>query len=175
MTAINSTLPLMWTVGPQQASEKLGISLSEGQALVRSYYKAYPRIPEFIEKARTQAKKHGFVTTLLGRRRFIVSGMMDLREIRHTWEYSDAVHSLLLFGSPTSFHNSLLSGLKQKGKRSTQSFRAPRQTSSKWLCSGKCHYQHTFPCSHSNGHLDGWSTLVLSQLLFVLQCSESYR
>jgi DNA polymerase-1 len=49
----------------------LGISLDQAQQFIDSYFLRYPKIKEYMQAEIQKAKKDGFVTTLLGRRRYI--------------------------------------------------------------------------------------------------------
>ncbi|MDO5540051.1 MAG: DNA polymerase I [Eubacteriales bacterium] len=50
-------------------SEDLHISVKEAGEYIERYFKTYPRIKEFLDKAVQGAKDEGYVTTLFGRRR----------------------------------------------------------------------------------------------------------
>jgi len=52
-------------------SRDLNIPVDEAQGFIDAYFARYPRVKEYIEAQIVKAKKEGFVTTLLGRRRYI--------------------------------------------------------------------------------------------------------
>jgi DNA polymerase-1 len=52
-------------------SRDLGISFEEAQGFIDAYFLRYPKVKEYIEKQIKRAGEQGFVTTLLGRRRYI--------------------------------------------------------------------------------------------------------
>jgi DNA polymerase-1 len=52
-------------------SRDLGISVEEAQRFIDAYFLRYPKVQEYIQKQIKKAQKEGFVTTLLGRRRYI--------------------------------------------------------------------------------------------------------
>jgi len=52
-------------------SRDLGIPVDEAQAFIDAYFSRYPRVKDYVERQISQAKKEGFVTTILGRRRYI--------------------------------------------------------------------------------------------------------
>jgi len=52
-------------------SRDLGISNEEAQIFIDAYFTRYSGVKDFITKEITKAAKDGFVTTILGRRRFI--------------------------------------------------------------------------------------------------------
>ncbi|MBU1727084.1 MAG: DNA polymerase I [Candidatus Omnitrophica bacterium] len=52
-------------------SRDLGISVDEAQGFIDAYFARYPKVKTYIEEQAKRAQKDGFVTTLLGRRRYI--------------------------------------------------------------------------------------------------------
>jgi len=52
-------------------SRDLGISVEDAQAFIDAYFLRYPKVRDYIEEQINQAKKEGFVVTILGRRRYI--------------------------------------------------------------------------------------------------------
>lgn len=52
-------------------SERLGIPRSEAKQLIDGYFASYPHIREYIDKQIEGAKDRGFVTTLMGRKRYL--------------------------------------------------------------------------------------------------------
>ncbi len=51
-------------------SQELKISVSEADGFIQSYFKRYAKVKEYIEFLKEQARKDGFLTTILGRRSF---------------------------------------------------------------------------------------------------------
>lgn len=49
----------------------LNIPVEEAQAFIDAYFSRYPKVKDYIEEQIKKAKEYGFVTTLLGRRRYI--------------------------------------------------------------------------------------------------------
>jgi DNA polymerase-1 len=49
----------------------LGISVEEALNFIEAYFLRFPRVKEYIEEEISKAKKQGFVTTILGRRRYL--------------------------------------------------------------------------------------------------------
>ena len=49
----------------------LGISLDEAQAFIDAYFSRYPKVKDYVQEQISKARKEGFVTTILGRRRYI--------------------------------------------------------------------------------------------------------
>ncbi len=56
-------------------SEQLEIPVSESREIINSFYNAFPEVNEFFKNIVAQAQKDGYVSTMLGRRRY-------LRELR---------------------------------------------------------------------------------------------
>ncbi len=49
----------------------IGVSNSEARRYIDNYFARYPKVREFLDRTIEEAKTRGYVTTLLGRRRFI--------------------------------------------------------------------------------------------------------
>ena len=52
-------------------SRDLGLSINEAQGFIDAYFLRYPKVKEYIQEQIDKAEKSGFVTTILGRRRYI--------------------------------------------------------------------------------------------------------
>ena len=52
-------------------SKDLGIAVNQAQDFIDAYFLRYPRVKEYIDTQIKKAEDEGFVTTLLGRRRYI--------------------------------------------------------------------------------------------------------
>lgn len=52
-------------------SERLGIPRAEAKALIDGYLRTYPQVQQYITDAVEGARRDGFVTTVMGRRRFL--------------------------------------------------------------------------------------------------------
>ena len=52
-------------------SRDLGISLEEAQGFIDAYFLRYPKVKEYIQEQIKRAQTEGFVTTILGRRRYL--------------------------------------------------------------------------------------------------------
>ncbi|MGD9147972.1 MAG: DNA polymerase I [Anaerolineae bacterium] len=51
-------------------SERTELSPEEAEVFIETYFKTYPKIKEYIDRTREQAREQGYVETLLGRRRY---------------------------------------------------------------------------------------------------------
>ena len=52
-------------------AERLSISRDEAKQMIESYFEAFPKVYDFLEKTKMFAHEHEYVETLFGRRRFI--------------------------------------------------------------------------------------------------------
>ncbi|HKL14869.1 MAG TPA: DNA polymerase, partial [Balneolaceae bacterium] len=52
-------------------ASRLGISNDEGKEMIDQYFERFPGIQDYIDETVKKAKDEGYVTTLLGRRRYI--------------------------------------------------------------------------------------------------------
>lgn len=59
---------LMYGMSSFGLAQQLGVSREEAQRHIDVYFKQYPQVRQYMEQARAQAAKQGYVKTLLGRR-----------------------------------------------------------------------------------------------------------
>ncbi|MDP2939317.1 MAG: DNA polymerase I [Candidatus Omnitrophota bacterium] len=81
-TAKRINFGIIYGMSAYGLSKDLKISQESAQEFIDAYFMRYPRVKEFMESQIDKAKKEGFVTTLLGRRRYILqinSTNMNLR------------------------------------------------------------------------------------------------
>ena len=52
-------------------SERLGISRTEAKELIEGYLTTYPDVAKYMQTSIERAREHGYVTTILGRRRYL--------------------------------------------------------------------------------------------------------
>ncbi len=52
-------------------SNQTSLSRTEAKELIETYYKTYPKLREYINKQINFAREHGYVETILGRRRYL--------------------------------------------------------------------------------------------------------
>lgn len=53
-------------------SQRLNIPRNEAKEIIDGYFDAFPKVKEYMEKSIENARKYGFVKTLLGRKRYLV-------------------------------------------------------------------------------------------------------
>jgi len=61
---------LIYGMGSRKLSQTLGISVKEAKEIIESYFASFPTVKSFLESIENFAKEHGYVETLLGRRRY---------------------------------------------------------------------------------------------------------
>ena len=52
-------------------AERLGISRDEARQLIDGFFETFPRVQEYMEHAKEEARQRGYVETLFGRRRYL--------------------------------------------------------------------------------------------------------
>lgn len=52
-------------------AERLGISRTEANALIEGYFATFPKVADYMEKAKQAAREKGYAETLFGRRRYL--------------------------------------------------------------------------------------------------------
>ncbi|HEY9167768.1 MAG TPA: DNA polymerase I [Candidatus Kryptonia bacterium] len=62
---------LLYGIGPFGLKIRLRISQSEAKEVIDTYFRRFPRVKEYINSTLEFARKHGYVETLLGRRRYL--------------------------------------------------------------------------------------------------------
>ena len=59
---------IIYGISPFGLARQLGIGRGEAAAYIDAYFARYPGIRDYMERAKADAKAHGYVTTLFGRR-----------------------------------------------------------------------------------------------------------
>lgn len=62
---------IVYGLSPYGLSRDLEIPQEQARAFIESYFLRYPRVKEYLQTQIDKARKEGFVTTILGRRRYI--------------------------------------------------------------------------------------------------------
>ena len=73
---------IMYGMGEFSLAADLGISMKEAKGYIESYFAKYPKITEYFERTNKEAYELGYVTTLLGRRRYIPELSSSNRNLR---------------------------------------------------------------------------------------------
>jgi DNA polymerase-1 len=61
----------MYGISPYGLSQRLGIPQPEAKKIIETYFQKFPRVKEYIDKTIEEARRNGYVSTLLGRRRYV--------------------------------------------------------------------------------------------------------
>lgn len=62
---------IMYGISPYGLSQRLGIPQPEAKKIIDTYFQKFPKVKEYIDKTIEEARQKGYVTTLLGRRRYV--------------------------------------------------------------------------------------------------------
>jgi DNA polymerase-1 len=62
---------IMYGIGPYGLATRLDISQSEAKEIITKYFERFPKVNQYIFDTIAKAKHDGYVSTLLGRRRFV--------------------------------------------------------------------------------------------------------
>lgn len=62
---------VMYGMGARSLSQQMGIGLAEAQEFIAGYFRVYARVREFLDQTVEQARRDGYVRTILGRRRWL--------------------------------------------------------------------------------------------------------
>ena len=62
---------IVYGMGPARAAREMGVSIAEAEAYIASYFARYPGVRAFIDRTIAEARERGWVTTVLGRRRYL--------------------------------------------------------------------------------------------------------
>ena len=62
---------ILYGMGDFRLSNDLHIPIKQAKQYIESYLSGYPKIAEYLERVKTEARRDGFVTTMMGRRRYI--------------------------------------------------------------------------------------------------------
>lgn len=62
---------IIYGMGAQRLAAETGVSLAEAEGFIEAYFRAYPRVKAYEEETVASARRLGYVTTMLGRRRLL--------------------------------------------------------------------------------------------------------
>ena len=77
---------ILYGMGEFSLSEDLKISIAKAKEYIKSYLDSYPAIERYLENIVEEAKKNNYVTTMLGRRRYIPELAASNKNIRNFGE-----------------------------------------------------------------------------------------
>ena len=61
---------IVYGMGAGRAAREMGVSLAQAEDYIAGYFARYPGVRQYIERTIATARERGFVTTVLGRRRY---------------------------------------------------------------------------------------------------------
>ncbi|OGC77485.1 MAG: DNA polymerase I [candidate division Zixibacteria bacterium RBG_16_40_9] len=73
---------VIYGVSAYGLSQQTDMTVEEADMFIKIYFKRYPKVAEYIDNIIEKAKKDGFVTTMLGRRRYIPEINSENRQAR---------------------------------------------------------------------------------------------
>jgi DNA polymerase-1 len=73
---------VIYGMGPTRLARENEISLDEAKQFIETYFATYPSVYRYITESIRRAKEQGFVTTLLGRRRYLPELFSDNQGVR---------------------------------------------------------------------------------------------
>ena len=62
---------IMYGMGEYSLAEDLGISMKEAKTYIQNYLARFPKVTDYFNQVKDMAYSDGFVSTMLGRRRYI--------------------------------------------------------------------------------------------------------
>ena len=62
---------IVYGIGEFSLSQDIGVSVREAKAYIDSYLEKYHGVREYMERTKSDAKKNGYVTTMMNRIRYI--------------------------------------------------------------------------------------------------------
>jgi DNA polymerase-1 len=62
---------IVYGMGPARAARELGVSMKEAEAYIRNYFERYAGVRTYLDATVAEARERGYVTTVLGRRRYL--------------------------------------------------------------------------------------------------------
>ena len=77
---------IVYGIGAFSLSEDLHVSMAKAKEYIDSYFATYPQIDAYLKRVVEDARRDGFVTTLLGRRRYIPELRMQNKNMQHFGE-----------------------------------------------------------------------------------------
>ncbi|MBN2541503.1 DNA polymerase I [bacterium] len=62
---------IIYGISPYGLSERLDMGIHEADIFIKEYFERYPKIKEYMDKTKEQARENGYVTTLFNRRCYL--------------------------------------------------------------------------------------------------------
>ncbi|YAI82446.1 MAG: DNA polymerase I [cyanobacterium endosymbiont of Rhopalodia sterrenbergii] len=75
---------VIYGMGAQRFAREAGVTAAEGKTFIQKYHQRYSRVFKYLEKTKKEAIIKGFVTTILGRRRYFNFVTYSLQKLKGT-------------------------------------------------------------------------------------------
>jgi DNA polymerase-1 len=62
---------IVYGMGPARAARELGVSMKDAETYIRDYFGRYSGVRTYLDATIREARERGYVTTVLGRRRYL--------------------------------------------------------------------------------------------------------
>ncbi|MBQ0123493.1 MAG: DNA polymerase I [Bacteroidales bacterium] len=62
---------IIYGISPFGLSQRMGIPRSEAKSFIEGYFRGYPEVKDYIDRAVSSARERGYVETVFGRKRFL--------------------------------------------------------------------------------------------------------
>ena len=62
---------IIYGMGPQRLARETNVTMPEARGFIQGYFDSYPKVRAFLDTTIINARKVGYVTTMLGRRRYL--------------------------------------------------------------------------------------------------------
>ena len=77
---------ILYGMGEYSLSEDLEISIAQAKKYIASYLAGFPKVKEYLDNIKKEAKRDGYVTTLFGRKRKIAELASSNKNVQHFGE-----------------------------------------------------------------------------------------
>ena len=73
-------------------AKNIGISRTEASAYIKTYFEKFPGIKDYMEEAKAEAREHGYITTIMGRKCHI-KGIRDRNQMSRAFAERQAINA----------------------------------------------------------------------------------
>ena len=85
---------VLYGMGARGFAQSAGVSFEEAQSFIEDYFMRFPKIAEYVEKTKEFARKHGYVETMFGRKRYLPDVNSNAPHIRAAAERAAVNHPI---------------------------------------------------------------------------------
>jgi len=83
---------IMYGMGARSLSQQMGIGLAEAREFIAHYFRVYGRVRSYLDGTLEEARRRGYVETLLGRRRYL-PGLASMRGAERSFAERAAINT----------------------------------------------------------------------------------